>query len=96
MAKKAKASSDDGLVAPGETGKLEVEKRLKGEHEALARERTTRRREGRGHLDRVMAVVVNDTEAAAVFRRHIPVGLKAAAHALELGQRLDNRRCGGR
>lgn len=27
MAKKAKANPDDGLVAPGETGKLEVEKR---------------------------------------------------------------------
>lgn len=27
MAKKAKANPDDGLVAPGETGKIEVEKR---------------------------------------------------------------------
>ena len=37
--------------------------RLEGEHEAPARERAARRGQRRGHLDRVVAVVVDQREA---------------------------------
>ena len=62
--------------------------RLEREHEAPAREGAARGRERRRHLDRVMAVVVDQREAAAaVAGRLLAVALEAAADAVELGQR---------
>jgi hypothetical protein len=43
---------------------------------------------------RVMAVVVDQRERAAARERHVAVALEAAAHALELGERLRDRRVG--
>ena len=62
--------------------------RLEGEHDAPAREGAARGGERRRHLDRVVAVVVDQREAAAaVARRQLAVALEAAADAVELGQR---------
>ena len=61
--------------------------RLEGEHEAAAREGAARRGERRRHLDRVVAVVVDQREAAAAVRSGmLAVALEAAADAVELGQ----------
>ena len=69
--------------------------RLEGEHEAPAREGAARGRERRRHLDRVVAVVVDQREAAGAVRAGmLAVALEAAADAVELGQALDHRRVG--
>ncbi len=74
---------DEILEAVARAG---VAVRLEGQHQPAPRERAARGRDGGGHFDGVVAVVVDDGEGAggiAPLHRHVAVALEAAAHALE-------------
>ena len=65
--------------------------RLESEQQAAAGESATRGGNGRFHFGRVVAVVVDQSEASTARQRDFAVALEAATDALELGQRLDDR-----
>ena len=70
--------------------------RLERDHDAAAGIGGARRGQRRLHLDRMVAVVVDQREAAAVPRRHrdLAVALEPPADAAELGERRDDRLVG--
>ena len=68
--------------------------RLEREHEPAAGKAAARGGDRRRHLDRVVAVVVDQRERAAVRQRDVAVALEAAADAVELRERLRDRRVG--
>ena len=76
---------DEVLEAVARAG---VAVRLERQHQAPAREGAARGGERRRHLDRVVAVVVDQREAAAAVPRAgmLAVALEAPADAVELGQ----------
>ena len=79
---------DEILEAVARAG---VAVRLEGQHQAAAGEGAARGGQRGRHLDRVVAVVLDQRELAAAVRRrhrHVAIALEAPAHALELGQRL--------
>ena len=53
--------------------------RLKCQHQAAAGKCAARRGDGRRHLRRVMSVVIDQREAAAVGQRDVAVALEAPA-----------------
>src|SRR5439155_7353264 len=71
---------------------------LKGKHDAPTRKGATRRVERRLHLDLVMPIVVDQSEAPRRFavwrKRNFTVALETPADAAELGERLSDRRIG--
>jgi hypothetical protein len=68
--------------------------RLEGQHQAPAGEGAARGGQRRRHFDRVVAVVIDQREAAAGRQGHLAIALEAAADALEFGERLDDRGVG--
>ena len=65
--------------------------RLKGQHQATSGEGPACSGQGRGHFDRVVAVVVDHGDLSALGQRPVAIGLEAAGHAFEFGQRLQQR-----
>ena len=68
--------------------------RLECQHQAPLREGAARGGDGGRHFHRVVAVIVDQGETAAVRQRNLAVALEAPSDALELGQRLDDGRIG--
>ncbi len=68
--------------------------RLEREHQPPAGKARARRRDRRRHLDRVVAVVVDQRERPAAFERDVRMALEAAGDAAELGERPRDRRVG--
>ncbi len=64
--------------------------RLESQHQAAAGEGTAGSGQRGGHFDRVMAVVVDQREAATGRQGDFAITLEAAADTLELGQGLDD------
>ena len=71
-----------------------VAMRLERQDHAAPRKTFACRCQRRRHLDRMMTVVVDQRERAAVLERHVTVALKAAVNPFEFGERLHDRGVG--
>src|SRR5262249_30718774 len=74
-----------------EIARARVAVRLEGEHDAPTGEGAARRVERRRHFRGMVAVVVDQREAAAGGERDFAVALEPPPHAVELGERLEDR-----
>ena len=64
--------------------------RLKSQHQPPTGKRAAHRRHRRRHLHRVMAVIVDQREAAAASHSDFAVALEAPSHAFKFRQRMHN------
>ena len=64
--------------------------RLESQDQAASREGTAGSGQRGGHFDRVVAVVIDQREAATARQGHLAITLEAATDPLELGQGLDD------
>ena len=67
---------------------------LERQHQTPAWESAARSRQGGGHLDRMVAVVVHHRHASALRQRPVAVGLETPPHTFEFGQCLEQRGVG--
>ena len=75
-----------------QVARARIAMRLEREHQPAAGKARAHRGQRRGHLDRMVAVVVDQRVRAAAVEPHVAVALEAAADAVEVGERRGDRR----